>query len=179
MKANRKSRKPNPFSKIEIPDKLYFRIGEVSTLLDVGSYVLRFWESEFTQLHPVKGGSGQRLYRRRDVETAFRIKQLLYDELYTIHGARQLLKAEASERQTVLPPQVADLAPNPAKLRQMHSELQEIAVLLARPLPGTRRLGATARAECTGLHLALAKIPTTNEMSQYSSGSEHDGARKG
>jgi DNA-binding transcriptional MerR regulator len=78
----------------EIPDKLYFRIGEVAKLCEVPAYVLRFWESEFPQLKPNKGGTGQRLYRRRDVEMAIRIKTLLYDEGYTIPGARQAFKSE-------------------------------------------------------------------------------------
>src|SRR5258707_12103240 len=78
----------------EIPDKLYFRIGEVARLCEVPAYVLRFWESEFPQLKPNKGGTGQRLYRRRDVETALRVKTLLYDEGYTIPGARQAIKSE-------------------------------------------------------------------------------------
>ena len=78
----------------DIPDKLYFRIGEVARLCEVPAYVLRFWESEFPQLKPNKGGTGQRLYRRRDVEMALRIKILLYDEGYTIPGARQAVKAE-------------------------------------------------------------------------------------
>ena len=80
--------------KPEIPDKLYFRIGEVARLCSVAPYVLRFWETEFTQLKPNKSGTGQRLYRRRDVEMALRIKRLLYDEGYTIPGARQALQAE-------------------------------------------------------------------------------------
>jgi DNA-binding transcriptional MerR regulator len=78
----------------EIPDKLYFRIGEVARLCEVPAYVLRFWESEFPQLKPNKGGTGQRLYRRRDVEMALRVKSLLKEEGYTIPGARQLLRAE-------------------------------------------------------------------------------------
>ena len=78
----------------EIPDKLYFRIGEVARLCEVPAYVLRFWEGEFPQLKPNKGGTGQRLYRRRDVEMALRIKTLLYDEGYTIPGARQAFKSE-------------------------------------------------------------------------------------
>jgi DNA-binding transcriptional MerR regulator len=78
----------------QIPDKLYFRIGEVARLCDVPAYVLRFWEGEFPQLKPTKGGTGQRLYRRRDVEMALRIKTLLYDQGYTIPGARQAFKAE-------------------------------------------------------------------------------------
>src|ERR1700712_5037385 len=78
----------------EIPDKLYFRIGEVAQLCEVPAYVLRFWEGEFPQLKPNKGGTGQRLYRRREVEMALRIKTLLYDEASTIVGARQAFKAE-------------------------------------------------------------------------------------
>ena len=81
----------------EIPDKLYFRIGDVAKLCDVPAYVLRFWESEFPALKPNKGGTGQRLYRRRDVEMALRVKSLLYDEGYTIPGARQVLKGEKAE----------------------------------------------------------------------------------
>lgn len=91
--ANRK-KSSGPFP--EIPDKLYFRIGEVARLLDLPAYVLRFWESEFPQLKPNKGGTGQRLYRRRDVETALEIRKLLYDEGYTIPGARQALKGESA-----------------------------------------------------------------------------------
>jgi DNA-binding transcriptional MerR regulator len=78
-----------------IPDKLYFRIGDVAALLDVPAYVLRFWETEFPQLKPNKGGTGQRLYRKKDVELALRIKGLLYEEGYTIPGARQVFKVEA------------------------------------------------------------------------------------
>lgn len=79
----------------EIPDKLYFRIGDVARICEVPAYVLRFWETEFPQLKPTKGGTGQRLYRRRDVEMALRIKSLLYDLRYTIPGARQVFKDEA------------------------------------------------------------------------------------
>src|SRR5471032_555473 len=86
-----------------IPDKLYFRIGDVATLLDVPAYVLRFWETEFPQLKPNKGGSGQRLYRKKDVELALRIKSLLYDEGYTIPGARQVFKAEAKVKDSDAP----------------------------------------------------------------------------
>ena len=75
-----------------IPDKLYFRIGDVARLCEVPAYVLRFWETEFPNLKPNKGGTGQRLYRRKDVETALRIKHLLYDLGYTIPGARQVFK---------------------------------------------------------------------------------------
>src|SRR5664279_2133447 len=79
----------------EIPDKLYFKIGEVSELLGVEPYVLRYWETEFSVLSPKKSGTGHRLYRRKDVELLLRIKHLLRDKRYTIEGARQTLQAEA------------------------------------------------------------------------------------
>ena len=76
----------------EIPDKLYFKIGEVSKILDVKPYVLRYWESEFKTIRPQKSKSNQRLYRKRDVELLVEIKRLLYDERFTIAGARTKLK---------------------------------------------------------------------------------------
>ena len=79
----------------EIPDKLYFKIGEVSELLGVEPYVLRYWETEFPVLSPKKSGTGHRLYRRKDVELLLRIKHLLRDKRFTIEGARQSLHAEA------------------------------------------------------------------------------------
>src|ERR1700677_2508553 len=78
----------------EIPDKLYFKIGEVSDLLGVEPYVLRYWETEFATLSPKKSGTGHRLYRRKDVELLLRIKHLLYDRKFTIEGARQTLHEE-------------------------------------------------------------------------------------
>jgi DNA-binding transcriptional MerR regulator len=77
----------------EIPDKLYFRIGEVSRLAGIKPYVLRFWETEFSSLGPKKSGKGHRLYRRKDVELVLEIKRLLYDKRYTIEGARKYLDA--------------------------------------------------------------------------------------
>jgi len=78
----------------DIPDKLYFKIGEVSELLAVEPHVLRFWEGEFPLLAPKKSGTGHRLYRRKDVELLLRIKHLLYERRFTIEGARQALQAE-------------------------------------------------------------------------------------
>jgi DNA-binding transcriptional MerR regulator len=78
-----------------IPDKLYFRIGEVSELTDTKTYVLRFWETEFPTLKPVKSRSGHRLYRREDVQTVFEIKRLLYEKGFTIEGARRQLAGES------------------------------------------------------------------------------------
>jgi len=75
-----------------IPQKLFFRIGEVAELLDVKTYVLRFWETEFPTIHPTKSKTGQRVYRKKDVETLFLIKHLLYTERFSIEGARKRLK---------------------------------------------------------------------------------------
>jgi DNA-binding transcriptional MerR regulator len=84
----------------EIPDKLYFKIGEVSDLLGVEPYVLRYWETEFAMLSPKKSGTGHRLYRRKDVELLLRIKHLLYDRKFTIEGARQSLHEETRNPKT-------------------------------------------------------------------------------
>ena len=79
----------------EIPDKLYFRIGDVAKLAGIKPYVLRFWETEFPSLGPKKSGTGHRLYRRKDVQLVFDIKQLLYEKRFTIEGARKHLEARA------------------------------------------------------------------------------------
>src|SRR5215467_11770032 len=81
----------------EIPDKLYFKIGEVAGLLGVEPYVLRYWETEFTQLAPKKSGTGHRLYRRKDVELLLKIKHLLYEKRFTIEGARQALQGNMKQ----------------------------------------------------------------------------------
>lgn len=78
----------------DIPNKLYFRIGEVAKLAGIKPYVLRFWETEFPALGPKKSGTGHRLYRRKDVELVLEIKRLLYDKRYTIEGARKFLGAQ-------------------------------------------------------------------------------------
>jgi len=78
-----------------IPDKLYYRIGEVEALTEVPAYVLRYWESEFKLLRPKKNPAGQRLYRKRDVELVLRIKHLLYGERLTLEGAKKRLLAES------------------------------------------------------------------------------------
>ena len=82
---------------VEVPDRLYFRIGEVSSITGVPPYVLRYWESEFPALQPRKSGGGQRLYRKRDVALILEIKKLLYQERYTVAGARRRL-TEREER---------------------------------------------------------------------------------
>src|ERR1700681_3481654 len=88
----------------EIPDKLYFRIGDVARLAGIKPYVLRFWESEFSMLGPKKSGTGHRLYRRKDVEQVLEIKQLLYEKRYTIEGARKFLEARGKSATPVAGP---------------------------------------------------------------------------
>jgi DNA-binding transcriptional MerR regulator len=80
----------------KIPNKLFFKIGEVCEITETQPYVLRYWESEFPALAPAKNSSGQRIYRRRDIETVLRIKELLYEEGFTIAGAKKRLEAEQS-----------------------------------------------------------------------------------
>lgn len=91
-----------------IPDKLFFKIGEVCDLVGVQAHVLRYWESEFPMLQPQKNRAGQRTYRRKDVEMVLRIRELLYDEKFTIAGARQKLANEgrgsSQARLKVVPP---------------------------------------------------------------------------
>src|SRR5579863_2456856 len=119
----------------EIPDKLYFRIGEVSRLAGIKPYVLRFWETEFSSLGPKKSGKGHRLYRRKDVELVLEIKRLLYDKRYTIEGARKYLDSRSREVDThpaakILRPQAVlfdDAGPTFAAIRK---ELAEILQLL-------------------------------------------------
>lgn len=86
-------------TKIQIPDKMYFRIGEVSDLLDVKPHVLRYWETEFPKVAPEKSPNGQRLYAREDVEALLVIKRLLYAERYSIEGARKKLATLRKEKQ--------------------------------------------------------------------------------
>jgi DNA-binding transcriptional MerR regulator len=117
-----------------IPDKLYFRIGEVADLCRLPAYVLRFWQSEFPQLKPVKSSTGQRMYRKRDVESVLRIKQLLYEQGYTIQGARQHLRAEAKadKGQSTIPFPTH----SSAEMQHIRQGLREILRLLT-----TRRTG--------------------------------------
>jgi len=100
----------------EIPDKLYFRIGEVARIAGIKPYVLRFWETEFSSLGPKKSGTGHRLYRRKDVEQVLEIKRLLYEKRFTIEGARKFLESRAK----VQPVQVAA---NRVKTKKVQGDL--------------------------------------------------------
>ena len=138
-----------------IPEKLFFKIGEVCELAGVQAHVLRYWETEFPMLAPQKNRAGQRTYRRRDVEMALRIKELLYDEQYTIAGAKKKLANDlrgpksgpsvpAKPARSLQPPpslaaRFGTPAPKPdalpaserrAVLRQIAEQLREILDLL-------------------------------------------------
>ena len=86
---------------VEIPDKLYFKIGEVAKLAGVPPHVLRYWESEFNAIHPKRANSKQRLYRRVDVEFILKLKELLHERRYTIAGARKYLADHSGPHETV------------------------------------------------------------------------------
>jgi DNA-binding transcriptional MerR regulator len=128
-----------------IPDRLYFKIGDVARICGLETYVLRFWESQFPQLKPNKSGTGQRLYRRRDVETALEIKRLVHGEGYTLPGARQALEqiSRSTSPQATLP--LANGEPGKrrdtvaAAIGHARAELREIAGLLANPTPQPQR----------------------------------------
>ncbi|MBF0491360.1 MAG: MerR family transcriptional regulator [Deltaproteobacteria bacterium] len=96
-------------TQVQIPDKLYFKIGEVAKLVGVKPYVLRYWETEFPEIRPGKSQTNQRLYKRKEVETVFKIKELLYKEKFTISGARKRLKD--IERGMVVPEEEAKQMP--------------------------------------------------------------------
>jgi DNA-binding transcriptional MerR regulator len=119
-------------AEVHIPDKLYFRIGEVSKLCKLEAYVLRFWETEFPQLKPVKSSTGQRMYRKKDVEAVLRIKTLLYDEGFTINGARQQLRVDSKDAKAHQPALFGHVGgPGRSELRQLRSGLKEILTVLS------------------------------------------------
>ncbi len=124
-------------AELEIPNKLYFRIGEVAKLAGVKPYVLRFWETEFPELGPKKSGTGHRLYRRKDVELVLEIKRLLYEKRYTIEGARKTLaekpKKEASKVARKPHEQGQLFGGSPTLFQELRRELTEIVAFLNEP----------------------------------------------
>lgn len=117
----------------EIPNKLYFRIGEVAKLAGLKPYVLRFWETEFPGLGPKKSGTGHRLYRRKDVELVFEIKRLLYEKRYTIEGARKFLESRPKSATSRIQSQKLQgelFSSRSQFLGEMRRELTEIVHLL-------------------------------------------------
>ena len=109
------------FPETQLPDKLYFRIGEVSSLADLPTYVLRFWETEFSQIRPKRSPSGQRIYTKSDVAIILKIKYLLYNQKYTIPGAKRYLKAKTGKNKERSSAKI---------LAEMRQELESIRELL-------------------------------------------------
>ena len=147
---------------VSIPEKLFFKIGEVCELAGVQAHVLRYWESEFPMLAPQKNRAGQRVYRKRDVEIALRIKELLYEDQYTIAGAKKRLsndlraggklkiasteEVDESDQTVTSSPHDGSNAPSSAKraedkkaLKQVASELRELLALLESQPKNPRR----------------------------------------
>src|SRR5579863_5284318 len=116
----------------EIPDKLYFKIGEVSSLLTVEPYVLRFWDTEFPKLSPKKTEKGQRMYRRKDVELLLQIKHLLYEKKFTIEGARQFLQGAGRATAKAPAPQTQQTLFGNDALPEIRKELMAILELMSK-----------------------------------------------
>jgi DNA-binding transcriptional MerR regulator len=120
----------------QIPNRLFFRIGDVAELAGLEAYVLRYWETEFPVLKPKKTSNGQRQYRRKDVEVVLEIKRLLYDEGYTIAGARKALKDKTRGKKTrsATPKRAAQGAlfadPSQETIEMIKKDLKEILALL-------------------------------------------------
>jgi DNA-binding transcriptional MerR regulator len=122
---------------VVIPEKIYFKIGEVCDLVGVQAHVLRYWETEFPMLSPQKNRSGQRSYRRKDVEIAVRIKELLYDELFTIAGAKKKLQSELRETPKL---KIVHPEPRPAPVEEVEPGLfDEELELDEAPMPAAYR----------------------------------------
>ncbi|MEP6947285.1 MAG: MerR family transcriptional regulator [Acidobacteriota bacterium] len=154
---------------VVIPEKIYFKIGEVCELLDVQAHVLRYWETEFAVLSPQKNKSGQRSYRRRDVEIALRIKRLLYTEMFTIAGARKKLQQEAREGSK---PKMVAAAPVPSAADE------------SSPKANAKPAGRSTRAETPMLFDAGFKRPETQlepplpfEVTSQADGAKEDAMR--
>ena len=170
--ATQLSRK-RAFQSPPIPDRLYFKIGDVAKICELETYVLRFWESQFPQLKPNKSGTGQRLYRRREVELVLEIKRLVHAEGYTLSGARQALDAQSQssrrsasqepkpEAQQAQPPRLSAVSTDSAQRRDAvaatighaRAELRELAALLASP--ATRPVRRRPR---------LSTVPITSDL---------------
>lgn len=120
-------------SQVALPDKLFFKIGEVSSLTGVKQHVLRYWESEFSAIRPQKSKSNQRLYRRRDVEAVLAIKDLLHNRKFTIEGARKHLKTEGIDASIPQPdPQMLLERAREEALRQLNDELEHSKAVMTR-----------------------------------------------
>ena len=119
-------------AEVFIPDKMYFRIGEVSRLTQTKAYVLRYWETEFPTLRPTKTRSGHRLYRRKDVETVLEIKRLLYQQGFTIEGARKQLAGDSGSEASVKQKHLFGTTLDGREVKAIKRELQTILTMLSR-----------------------------------------------
>jgi DNA-binding transcriptional MerR regulator len=117
-----------------LPDKLYFKIGEVRTLTGIEPYILRYWESEFKLIKPYRTKTNQRLYRKKDVESIIKIKKMLYEQKFTIAGAKKKIK-ETPEQSQRNQPSLGFINPECVDtLKTTRNELKEIVSLLEKPL---------------------------------------------
>jgi len=156
-----------------IPDRLYFKIGDVARICGVETYVLRFWETQFGQLKPNKSGTGQRLYRRNDVELALRIKQLVHEQGFTLAGARQALSGGAAGPRAV-PAPVAVTAEAPVKdaektraaLAEIKSGLRAIAAMLAGPVGDVAAEAAAETVKAMPAEVPAVETPQIAEPAQ-------------
>jgi DNA-binding transcriptional MerR regulator len=127
-----RNRRQRAVTEVAIPDKVYFRIGEVSRLAQTKPYVLRYWETEFPSLRPAKTPTGHRLYKRKDVELVFEIKRLLYEEGFTIEGARKQLGGASKPGTAIEQPELFPPSTNGAGLELIRRELRNILTILSR-----------------------------------------------
>jgi DNA-binding transcriptional MerR regulator len=147
---------------VAIPEKLFFKIGEVCELTGVQAHVLRYWESEFSMLAPQKNRAGQRTYRKRDVEMALRIKELLYEDQYTIAGAKKKLSGElrgASKLKVV----TSEMSAQPQPVAPSHSFAPES--VSPPPPPPTSPLPSMPAPESRAAHDAAASTSVRADMS--------------
>ncbi len=114
-----------------LPEKIYFKIGEVARLTGLKAYVLRYWETEFKAIQPVKSRSGQRLYRKRDVELIVAIRELLYERRYTIEGARKKIREISGDGELAL---IEGTTPAPVALQRIRDIAHDILSLASRPV---------------------------------------------
>ncbi len=120
----------------EIPDKLYFKIGEVCKITDVEPYILRYWESEFKLIKPYRTKSNQRLYRKKDVEAVLKIRKMLYDQKYTIAGAKKKLKETTPQQESRQQKQLSLNLPDQrytTTLKHIRAELVQLSRMLNKP----------------------------------------------
>jgi DNA-binding transcriptional MerR regulator len=172
-----------------IPEKIFFKIGEVCDLVGVQAHVLRYWETEFPMLSPQKNRSGQRTYRRRDVEIALRIKELLYDELFTIAGAKKKLQTELREAsrlkivhpseprenyiQPVQPVQAPALPEEEFEEEPFEEEFEEAAATNFSPVEETVELNSERREALKSLASQLLELREMLKVSQTADESFH------